>query len=77
MAEFGAPHVDILQEAVEFSAALYRRSDSAGEIKIFQEMDVIGNDGLYDGVKGDDQSDAEAGLPNCSAMLTAALAPSE
>ncbi|WP_291565647.1 hypothetical protein [Bradyrhizobium sp.] len=43
------------------SAALDPGSDTAGKIKILQKMDVAGNGSLCDGVKRDNQGDADAG----------------
>ena len=57
-----ALQVHVLQQAAKMFAALHRRSYTAGNIKVPQEMDVIGDGYPDDRVKRDHQRDVDAGL---------------
>jgi hypothetical protein len=47
---------------VEILATLYRHSQTIGNIKIPQKMDIAGDGRSDDGVKRNDQGDVEPGL---------------
>ena len=62
MSVIGLAHVDVLQRAVKMSAAFRRNPDTAGEIIIPLDTDIVRNDDFRHRIDRDDQGDVKSGL---------------